>query len=97
MDLDANPGLYQYLLNQRSRRGEDDYQCARVFRSAMDWLDDNGVNKPFLLWVEAFDPHEPWDPPGRLADRYCPDYDGLDFIMPSGQLDSWDGPVRAPP
>ena len=81
-DLMRNVTLYQYLLNQRFRRGEEDYQCARVFRTAAQWLDDNAANKPFLLWVEAFDPHEPWDPPTRFADRYCPDYDGLDFIMP---------------
>ena len=81
-DMLANSTLYQYLLNQRFRGGEEDYQCARVFRSAADWLDDNAANKPFMLWVEAFDPHEPWDPPPSYADRYCPDYDGIDFIMP---------------
>ena len=35
-----------------------------------------------MLWVEAFDPHEPWDPPKRYADAYCPDDGGIDFIMP---------------
>ena len=79
-----NPTLYQYLQNQRFRQGEDDYQCARVFRHAAEWLDENAANRPFFLWIEAFDPHEPWDPPTSYADRYCPDYDGLDFIMPSG-------------
>ncbi len=81
-NLTGNETLYQYLLNQRFRKTEDDYQCARVFRTAADWLEHNSSNKPFLLWVEAFDPHEPWDPPASYADRYCPDYDGLDFIMP---------------
>ena len=79
-DIRGNAGLYQYLLNQRFREGEEDYQCARVFRAAADWLDDNATKKPFFLWIEAFDPHEPWDPPRRLADKYCPDYDGIDFI-----------------
>ncbi|MBN1673964.1 MAG: sulfatase [Kiritimatiellae bacterium] len=81
---DAGPGtgLYQYFQNQRFRQGEDDYQTARVFRAAEDWLADNARNTPFLLWIEAFDPHEPWDPPPRYADLYGPDYDGLDFIGP---------------
>ncbi|NOY80805.1 MAG: sulfatase-like hydrolase/transferase [Kiritimatiellaeota bacterium] len=81
-DLVRNAVLYQYLQNQRFRQGEEDYQCARVFRTAMDWLGENAANKPFLLWIEAFDPHEPWDPPRRFADRYCPGYSGIDFIMP---------------
>ena len=81
-DLAANANLYQYLQNQRFRKSEEDYQCARVFRKASDWLDDNATNKPFMLWVEAFDPHEPWDPPSSYADEYCPNYDGIDFISP---------------
>jgi len=78
----GNAVLIQYLLNQRFRRSEEDYQCARVFRTAAEWLEDNAANRPFLLWVEAFDPHEPWDPPREYADRYCPDYEGIDFIFP---------------
>ena len=81
-DALANYTLYQYLQNQRQRKDEGDYQCGRVFRAAADWLDDNASQKPFMLWIEAFDPHEPWDPPREYADRYCPDYDGIDFIMP---------------
>ncbi|MBT7164897.1 MAG: sulfatase-like hydrolase/transferase [Victivallales bacterium] len=78
-----NALLYQYLLNQRFRKGEEDYQCARVFRSAADWLDDNaGGESPFFLWVEAFDPHEPWEPPTEYADRYCPNTTGTDYIIP---------------
>jgi arylsulfatase A-like enzyme len=74
--------LTQYLANQGVREGEDDYQCARVFGSACEWLDAAHENAPFFLWVDSFDPHEPWDPPTKYADEYCPDYDGLDFIVP---------------
>ncbi len=76
--------LVQYLLNMRDRRSEDDYLCARVFRAASEWLRDNATNQPFLLWVDSFDPHEPWDPPARYADEYAPACD-RDFIMP-GEL-----------
>ena len=74
--------LAQYLWNQRGRQREEDYQCARVFRSAMDWLDDNAANAPFFLWIDSFDPHEPWDPPRAYADRYHP-YEGIDYIYPN--------------
>ncbi len=73
--------LVQYLLNMRGRQSEDDYLCARVFHSACEWLQDNAANQPFFLWVDSFDPHEPWDPPTRYADEYAPDC-GKDFIMP---------------
>ena len=75
-------GLLQYLYNQRGRKGEEDYQCARVFRTAADWLEDNHRNGPFFLWVDSFDPHEPWDPPEEYAERYIKGYEGLDFIYP---------------
>lgn len=82
-DLAGNAVLVQYLMNQRFRNSEEDYQCARVFRTAAEWIEENAANRPFLLWVEAFDPHEPWDPPREYADRYCSDYDGIDFIFPN--------------
>jgi len=74
--------LIQYLLNVQDRRREEDYFAARVFRTAADWLTANVDNQPFFLWVEAFDPHEPWDPPVHYADKYCPNYSGRDYIMP---------------
>ena len=76
-------GLVNYLLNQRHRQSKDDYQCARVFSAASEWLKDNYTAGPFFLWVDSFDPHEPWDPPKAYADRYFPDYDGPDFIVPN--------------
>jgi arylsulfatase A-like enzyme len=76
--------LAQYFWNQRGRKREEDYQCARVFHSAARWLDENATNAPFFLWIDSFDPHEPWDPPTIYADRYYP-YDGMDFIDPNNQ------------
>ena len=85
-------GLVNYLLNQRHRRSEDDYSCARVFHSACDWLDDNHQAGPFFLWIDSFAPHEPWDPPKKYADLYFGDYSGKDFITP-GAANEGDGPT----
>ncbi len=85
--------LVQYLLNQRKRECEEDYQCARVFSRACEWLDECSANAPFALWIDSFDPHEPWDPPPKYADLYCPEYDGKDFIMP-GALHEGAGPTE---
>jgi len=79
-------GLEQYLLNQLERAGEEDYLCARVLRTASDWLRHNTGNAPFMLWCECFDPHEPWDPPPEYADRYCPDHEGPELISPPGEV-----------
>ncbi len=76
--------LLQYLSNQGERRSEEEFQCARVFRRAAEWLRRARKNTPFFLWVDSFDPHEPWDPPRQYADRYFggTGWQGLDFILP---------------
>ena len=87
--------LFQYLLNNRDRKTEEDYSCARVFRGAAQWLEDSTDNQPFFLWVDSFDPHEPWDPPKSYADKYCPDYDGKDFILPGAAREGGIQPSEA--
>ena len=82
IDWPRHATLVNYLLNQRHRQSEEDYSCARVFRAACDWLQDNHAMQPFFLWIDSFDPHEPFDPPRAYADLYCPGYEGKDFIMP---------------
>jgi len=74
----AGPGtgvLVQYLLNMQDRKTEEDWTSAQAFRGAIRFLEDNRDNQPFFLWVDSFDPHEPWDPPTRFADLYDPDWD----------------------
>jgi len=75
-------GLEQYLLNTLHRNGEEDYFTAQVMSTAIRWIEDNVGNQPFFMWVDCFDPHEPWDPPKRFADMYCSDYEGPEFIWP---------------
>ena len=67
---DPHPVLVQYLLNMQDRRSEEDYLPAQVFSRATRYLADNKDNGPFFLWIDSFDPHEPWDPPTRFADAY---------------------------
>ena len=70
-----NPMAVQYLLNMQDREGELDYLPAQVFSSAIQFVEDNKANRPFFLWVDSFDPHEPWDPPAGYADHYAPGWD----------------------
>jgi arylsulfatase A-like enzyme len=66
--------MRQYMMNTQDVRSEDDYFCARTFRRAMTWLERNRDSRPFLLWVDTFDPHEPWDAPERFRLMYRDDY-----------------------
>ena len=69
-------GMRQYMMNTASfrRDEEEDYFAARVFQSAMRWLDRSARQSPFFLWIDSFDPHEPWDPPKKYADMYRQDW-----------------------
>ena len=64
----------QYLMNNQDRRTEEDYIVARSCRTAMRWLEQNMDDKPFMLWLELFDPHEPWDAPPRFRKMYHDNY-----------------------
>ena len=55
----------------------------RTLAAAADWLEDNYRQDGFLLWVDTWDPHEPFDPPPFDQARYAdPSYDGYGIIYP---------------
>ncbi len=61
---DAN--MRQYMMNTQNRNSQEDYFCARSCRAAMNWLEQNTGSNPFMLWIDMFDPHEPWDAPVKF-------------------------------
>jgi len=64
-------------------RGEADFPGPRTMAAAADWIDDNaGHHDRFLLFVDEFDPHEPFDTPDPWASRYDPDWEGPHLIWP---------------
>ena len=62
---------------------EEDCFPARTARLAVEWLEENYRWHPLFLWVDFFDPHEPWDPPEYMVRKYDPDYDGPAMIHPN--------------
>jgi arylsulfatase A-like enzyme len=72
----------QYELNRTQFRTEEDYPSPKTFRAAIDWLEANADKDRFLLWVEAFDPHEPFDLPEENLAAYGDDYDGIPYNWP---------------
>jgi arylsulfatase A-like enzyme len=57
--------------------------ASRTAQMAIRFLEDNYKCSPFFLWVDMFDPHEPWDPPEYMVRRYQPDYTGEAIIDPN--------------
>jgi arylsulfatase A-like enzyme len=72
----------QYLRNTSLRQHEQDYFAPTTMRTAEQWLERNYRRKPFFLYVDTFDPHEPWDPPRYYTDMYDPGYEGEEVIYP---------------
>lgn len=66
----------QYELNRTKFVKEEDYPTPRTFEAACKWLEENKDEDDFLLQVEVFDPHEPFDTPQKFVDLYDDHYDG---------------------
>ena len=67
---------YRHRRNVAGWRREADRFVARTMTAACDWLEDNYQRERFLLYVDTFDPHEPWDAPQWYVDMYDPGYAG---------------------
>ena len=67
---------WEQLLRNRAVLGshlsEEKTGVARTIRAATDWLNRLGpVPDPFVLWLDLFSPHGPWDPPQPYRDQYA--------------------------
>jgi arylsulfatase A-like enzyme len=61
-------------------RYEADYLAPQTYQKAMNWLDRH-YRENFFLYVDGWDPHEPWEPPQHYREMYWPGHDG-DQAMP---------------
>lgn len=62
-------------------RSESDRLVARTVTEAENWLERH-YDEQFFLYVDTWDPHEPWDAPEYYTAKYRPGYDGRQ-IYPS--------------
>jgi len=67
-----------YVRANRNRKTLDDWNAAKTFSTAAAFLRDNASRERFFLWVDEFDPHEPWDAPREFMKMYVDEagYDG---------------------
>ncbi len=77
--------MNSYLNQTQYWKSEEDRYVARTMRKAIEYLENVDRNKQFFLWVDSFDPHEPWNPPSVYMNFPCPydpDYKGKDQFLP---------------
>lgn len=75
--------LTQYLKNIHDWEGEEDTFVAKTLMEGAKWLEEQKKKENLFLWLDCFDPHEPWDPPPPYNRMYTdPEYKGKDIIHP---------------
>ncbi|UCD09027.1 MAG: sulfatase [Dehalococcoidales bacterium] len=72
---------YRKTLERRPKEPLD-AECfaPKTFTKAMEWLTLN-YKEDFFLYIDTWDPHEPWNAPLYYTEPYWPGYDG-EQIMP---------------
>ncbi len=81
-EADLHGGIRRLLLTysraNRGRTSRQDWNAAQLFHGAAEFVRDNADRDNFFLWVDCFDPHEPWDAPPEFVSRYVddPNFDG---------------------
>ena len=74
-DFDLWKGRWEQFLRNRTvlkTEFEENTGVARTVREAIGWLERRGDDpNPFLLWLDLFSPHGPWDPPQPYRDQYA--------------------------
>ena len=67
--IEATPTrLARYRQNAFWYRQQGTNTTEMVFRESMQWL--GRAREKFFLWIDAFDPHEPWDAPQKYLEPY---------------------------
>lgn len=74
---------HQVLINRAHRQIETDWFAPGTYSTAIKWLQRNYKRENFFLWIDTFDPHEPWDPPQHYIDMYDAGYTGRIFEAPT--------------
>lgn len=73
---DPERGRIQFAINKEFMKDEQDMPGPKCFKSGLEFLDANRNEDDWLLHLECFDPHEPFDAPKRFKDQFPTDWDG---------------------
>lgn len=78
---DVESTVPNYLRNTSWWQSEEDRFAARSVNEACKWLEKQDAEN-FFLYLDLFDPHEPWDAPKKYLDLYEKDYKGQEVMYP---------------
>jgi len=82
----ARRALDYHLRESQNWKSDEDHSIAKVCKAAMNYLENLKKRDNIFLWLDSFDPHEPWDPPSVYnSEMRCPydeNYEGKDIISP---------------
>ncbi len=77
--------LESYLRDRQFWKKPDQHSVATNMHAAIKILKERDRKHPLLMWIDCWDPHEPWDPMSVWTGEDCPydkGYGGADMWMP---------------
>ena len=81
--IDGSDNKAPYDLSRTWFREEADFPGPKTMQATADWLQHNAAaHDSFLLFVDEFDPHEPFDTPAPWNRKYDPEWDDELIIWP---------------
>ena len=93
-EMHCGKELRAYEANRTSFTDSDRFPSSVTYTSAARWIDEHHDSENWMLWVEGYDPHEPFDVPRRYLEMYedrfagkelyWPKYVKSDFYTPEG-------------
>ena len=66
---DRLDGRMQHMVNNEFMADESDLCTPKCFQSALEFLDVNSREDNWMLWLECFDPHEPFHTAQRFEEK----------------------------
>ena len=83
--------LWRYdWVNREYIKTEQDQPQTKVFDLGCDFIKKNATADNWLLHIETFDPHEPFQVADKYLDLYEDDYQGPHFDWPRGKVQESD-------
>lgn len=71
----SDPRHRQQMSGKATDRMDVECFAPQTFYRAMQWLELN-YKSNFFLYIDTWDPHEPWNAPNYYTELYMPDFDG---------------------
>jgi arylsulfatase A-like enzyme len=79
------PKVETALRNLDGRTEPEDFPCWQTMEIALLVLEQaREMDRPLFMWIDTFQPHEPWCPPAKFDTFGDPKYKGPKVVMPCG-------------